>query len=234
MGPLISGGTVGKIIKVVKTLIDIFKKPSKDAGETDSINDNSSLENIDRITQIFADFKEQVHARALEVEAAVADELNYYTEELQDILTDNSDKVEKYGIHIKRIQRQIDKIASRVKGTIDNELSKKVSLDNSQCKEIVKMIPGAKKEAAMNELFNSAVNSALGVCCTEIRSSLEEIYDDVETEVVGAIDFIQRQNEHLKESFASIDEKDFEATAQKQMVDAYYLIDICDNVLEIL
>ena len=232
--PPVRGGTIEKIIKVVKTLIGIFKKPSKEAGETDSINDNTSLENIDRITQIFVDFKEQVHTRAVEVEKAVTDEVNYYVEELHDILADNDEKVVKYGIHTKRIKRQIDRISLRVKGTIDNELSKKVSLDNAECREIVKMIPGAKKETAMSDFFLKAVNSALDVCCTEIHSTLGEIYDDVETEIVGAVESIQKQTEHLQESFASIDKDDYEATTQKQMSDAYFLIDTCDMVLELL
>jgi hypothetical protein len=75
------------------------------------VNDNSSLENIDRITQIFSDFKDQVHTKALDVENAVGEEVNFYVEELHDILQENSNKVDKYGIRIKRIERQIDKIS---------------------------------------------------------------------------------------------------------------------------
>ena len=155
-------------------------------------------------------------------------------EELHDILDANADKVDKYNIHIKRIERQIDKIASKINGTIDNELCKKVSLDNTECKEIVKMIPGSKKEEAMNTFLDQSVNSALESCCKEIRNSLEEIYEDVETEVLGAVDTIQKQNELLKESLASVDENNYEVTAKEQMVEAYYMIDVCDAVSQIL
>ena len=101
-------------------------------------------------------------------------------------------------------------------------------------RSIVKMIPGSQKEDAMNTFLNKSVSSALEVCCAEIRSSLEEIYEDVETEIVGAVDTIQKQNELLKESLASVDENNYEVTAKKQMVNAYYLTDICDTVTEIL
>lgn len=226
-----AGGTIGKIIKVIKTLVGIFKKPAEEAGKTDQTD---SLENIERITQIFSDFKEQVHSRAIEIEKAVESEVRYYVEELHDILDENADKVDKYGIHIKRIERQIDKISTRIKGTIDNELSKRVSLDNSECKEIVRMIPGSKKELAMAEFFSKSVKSALDVCCTEIHSSIDEIYDDVEVEVVGAVDSIQRQAEQLCNSFSSIDESNYQETAKKQMIEAYYLNDTCDLVLKLL
>ncbi|MFR1377900.1 MAG: hypothetical protein ACLSTJ_02935 [Clostridium neonatale] len=228
------GGTIGKIIKVIKIIIDIFKKPSEEAGKTDSVNDNSSLENIDRITQIFSDFKDQVHTKALDVESAVGEEVNFYVEELHEILQENSNKVDKYDIRIKRIERQIDKISSKIKGIIDNEISKKVSLDNAECKEIVKMIPGSKKEQAMNSFLNESVKNALEVCCGEIRSILEEIYEDVETEIVGAVESIQKQNELFKESLNLIDKDNYEETAKRQIADAYYLMDSCNLIEQII
>lgn len=228
------GWLVKTVVKAVKSIFDIFKGTSKEASETDSINDNSSLENIERIIQIFSAFKEQVHVRAVEVENAVMEEVDYYVDELRDLLNDNTDKVDKYGIRIKRIEKQIDKISRKVKGVIDSELSKKISLDNSECKEIVKMIPGAKKEAAMNDFLNSAVKDALDICCTEIHSSIDEIYDDVESEIIGAVDAIQRQSEDLKDRYALIDENNYEVMAKAQLTDAYYLSDVCDIVNEML
>lgn len=228
------GGMIEKIINIIGTVVDWFGNIAKKTGETDSVNDNSSLDDIDRITNIFTDFKGQEHTKAVEIENAVAKEVDYYVEELHDMLDANADKVEKYNIHTKRIERQIDKIASKVNGTIDNELSKKVSLDNTECKEIVKMIPGSKKEDAMNTFLNKSVSSALESCCKEIRNSLEEIYEDVETEVLGAVDKIQKQNELLKKSLASVDENNYEVTAKEQMVEAYYMIDVCGAVSQIL
>lgn len=226
-----TGGTVGVIIKVVKALMGIFKKPSKEAGNTDS---NDSLDNIERITQIFSDFKEQVHARAVEIEKAAEIEVDYYAEELQDILLENSEKVMKYGIHTRKLEKQIEKISKRVKGTIDNELSKKVSLDNAECREIIKMIPGSKKEAAMADFLTRTVSGSLDVCCSELHSTLNEIYDDVEIEIIGSVETIQKQIEQLQESFAAIDENNYEETVKKQMADAYYLADVSDIVLELL
>lgn len=226
-----TGRTIGTIIKVFKTLMGIFKKPSIEVGSTDS---DDSLDNIERIMQIFSDFKEQVHAKAMEIEKAVESEVDYYAEELQDILSENSEKVTKYGIHTRRIEKQIEKISKRVKGTMDNELSKKVSLDNAECREIIKMIPGSKKEAAMADFLTRTVSGSLDVCCSELHATLNEIYDDVEIEIIGTVESIQKQAEQLQESFAAIDENNYEETVKKQMADAYYLADVCDIVLKLL
>lgn len=228
------GQKIGAVIKVIKSLFSTFKESSVEAGNTDSINDNSSLDNVDRIIQIFSNFKEEVHVRSTEIESSVIQEIDYYVEELNNLLEDNEDKVEKYNINLKRIERRINKISSRIKGVIDNEVSKKISLDNKECKEIVKMIPGAKKESAMNSFFSTCVREALTTCCDEMRSTLDDIYQDVEVEVLGAVDVIQKQNMHLQETYAAVNESDYEITAKKQMIDAYYLIDTCDMINEII
>lgn len=222
---------IGEIIAAVKTVADIFKKSSEEAGKTDS---DDSKENIENIIEIFTRFREQIHERTLNVEKAVEDEVNYYAEEFHDILQENAEKVVKYGIHTKRIDREIDKVSTRVKKTIDNELSKKVSLDNTECKQIIRMIPGAKKESAMEDFFSKSVREALEAGCTELHSSLDEIFEDVETEVIGTVESIQKQAEQLQGGFSEIDEKNYEETAKKQMVEAYYLSDVCNLILELL
>lgn len=228
------GGTVSKIIKIIKTLMGIFKKPAEETGKADSVNDNSSIENIDKLTQVFSNFKNDVHEKAVEVEAAVIEEVDFYVQELSELLDENADKVKKYGIRMKRVERQIDRISSEINGTIDNELSKSVSLDNSECREIIKMIPGSKKESAMNEFLSKSVRNALDICCKEVHSTLADIYDDVEEEVLGTIDGIQKQNEKLQSDFSSIDENNYAETAKQKMVDAYYTIDVCDMVEGVL
>lgn len=227
-------GTIRKIIKVVKTIRDILKKSSDEVGKTDSVNNNSSLENIDKIIQIFSDFKNQVNTKALNVENAVGEEVDFYVEEVNEILQEKSSEVDKYGINIKRIKRQIYEISSKVKGTIDNEISKKVSLDNVECKQILKMIHGSKKEEAMNLFLNKSVKNALEVCCEEMHSVLEEIYEDVETEIIDAVEYTQKQSELSKECLRLIDKNNYEQTAERQIVDAYYLVAACDLIEQIL
>ena len=222
------------ILEVVKEIINVFKKPSEEVGKTDSINDDDSVDNIDRIIQIFSDFKDQVHAKAFNIERAISEEVNFYIEELNNIFYQNSNQINKYGINMNRINRQIDKISLKVKGTIDREISKKVTLDNPECKKIIKMLPGTKKERAFNLFLNESFKYAIEVCCREIRSTLEEIYEDVETEIFSVIEFMQKQNNLIKESIDFIDEDNYEQKAKSQIVNSYFLIDVCNLIDQVL
>lgn len=234
IGGKVNPQVVSTIIKIAKTIWDLFRKPAELAGKTDSINDNSSLENVDAIVQIFTDFKEKIREKAIVIEDAVGEEVEFYMEELQDMLQEKTEIAGKYGIQLKRMERQIEKIASRVKGSIDNEVAKKVSLDNVDCKAVVKMIPGTKKEEAMKTFLNQTVKHALDICCGELHNSMSEIYDDVEMEVLGAVESIQKKNEQFLEKFNAIDVDNYQETAKHQMTQAYYLCDVCDLVDEIL
>lgn len=222
---------IKKVVDTVKSLFGSFKNLAQKAGKTDS---KDSLEKVEHIAEIFADFREQVHSKTVEMERAMTEEVDYYLEELRNILSMNHEKVEKYGIRVKWIERQMDRVSSEIKGSIDNEVSKKVSLDNAACKEIMTMIPGEKKETAMNDFFEEAAKLALNKCCEDLHSSLDEIYEDVEIEIIGAVESIQNQIEQLQAGFDSIDEENYEETAKKQMVDAYCLTDTCDLVLDLL
>lgn len=224
-------GILGTVVKVIKNLFNIFKTTAKEVGKTDAEN---SLEKVERVTQIFADFKNQIRSRMMEVEDKVGSEVDYYLEELRSVLSENREKVEKYGIHMKRIERQVNKISSRIKGSIEHELSKTVSLDNASCNAVVTMIPGARKEAAMGEFIEDAAKIAINACCSELRSSLNEVYEDVEFEILGAVESIQRREEQMRASYSSIDEANYEETAKQEMIKAYRLTDTCDLVLELL
>lgn len=229
------GSLLKKIIGIVKIIWNMIKnKPAKEISETDSVNDDSSLENIDKITQIFVHFKEQVHIQSAEIEQAICDEVSFYLDELRTLLLDSQEIVEKYGIKIGRIERKIDRILPQIEGIIDYEISKKVSLDNVQCKNIMKMIPGEKKERAMQEFLDETIKNALNICCKSIKEKLDEIFEEVNEEVVGMVEVLQNDSViHLKQ-IETIDADNYTESMTKLMSEAYYIMDACNLVNELL
>lgn len=229
------GGTLKKIIKIVKTIWNVISdKPSKEASQQDSINDNASLENIDRITQIFSDFKERVHQRAEEIESSIKEEVGFCLDEMRQLISDNQEIGKKYGIGIDRLEKKLDKIMLRVDGIIDHEISKRVSLDNNECKNIMKMIPGEKKERALQTLFDSAIRNALEIYCANLKDNLDEIFDEVNDEVFNAVDSIRKTCESQLKRIEKIDADNHREVATKLMSESYYIMDVCILVDKLL
>src|SRR5574344_474596 len=119
------------LVEGVKTICDLFKSSSNKIAQTDG---SDSLDNIEIITDELSKIKDKVHEKTGDIETAA------YGENLRSIIEEKSEIAKTYGIHIKRIEGQIDRAASKVKTTIDNEILRSVSLDNKECREIVKMI----------------------------------------------------------------------------------------------
>ncbi len=223
-----AGGIIDKVIKAAKVLWNIVSMiPAKAAAKVDSVDKKSSIDDIEHIIEIFADFKEQVHIKAVEIENAANEEINFYIEELKSVLFENRDKVSMYGIRISRIEKKIDKIATSINGRIDCEISKRVSLDNVECGNIMKMLPGTKKEKAMSEFLNLTIREAVADYFTDFKESIEEIYDEVEEEVIGVVEHLQNLIEKNLRDIEVISADNYQETAEKVVAQSEFVLDIC-------
>lgn len=229
--PIGSGGNGGKLLKtvirIVKGIWDFITGSAKGGGDTNSITDDSSLENIDKIVELFSGFKEQVHSRSVEIERNILDEISFYLDEIKQMLIDNQNLSEKYGIKVERIERKIDRIIPHMSGIIDFELSKRISLDNVKCKNIMKMIPGEKKEEELRTFLNESINQSIVVYCENLKDNLADIYEEVTDEIAGRVEAIQKSCEIQMKKIEEIDAENYTEQAVKLMSDSYYIIDAC-------
>lgn len=223
------GQVLKKIIKITKTIIDILRnKSAKEGGKAPQASDQASVDDIDHIMRVFDSFKEQVHTQAEKIEQEMQTEISYYLEELNQMLLDYNDVLEKYGIRTARIQKNIDKILDSVVGSIDNEISKSVSLSNIECRNIMKMIPGEKKERAFQTFLENAMANALEVYCKNLRSAIADIFDEVGSVVTGTVEELQRTVHYQLSEMELIKESDCEETMVNVIGKANYIIEQCD------
>ena len=52
--------------------------------------------------------------------------------------------------------------------------------------------------------------------------------------MIGAVDAIQKKNKDILDKISAIDTEDYADTAKKQIIDAYYMIDVCKSVEQVL
>lgn len=229
------GGKVSKLIKIVKTLYDIFKgKASKKLKDADSVNDNSSVENIDFIMQGLTSFKESVNEQIKVIEVTYNDEIEAYFEELKEIVFEKQDCLDRYGINFSRIERKIERVLEHSKGNLEFAVSKKLSLDNPELRCILKMIPGSKKEEALESFFRKVLEEALSDSCEKMKSDLIEICDEVEDAVLGTIDVVKKNCENQSEKLERMNSEDNNNQMKTIICDGYYNLFACDLVDKLL
>lgn len=125
-------------------------------------------------------------------------------------------------------------MTSSMKGFIDNEVSKNISLGNPKLRSINKMIPGTQKEEAMKEFSNGVIKDALDRYCRNIRETLSDIFEEVEEEVLDVIEKAgDDANRHCMQ-LEAIDAENYSEKSEQLILNAGSIILCCDALEDIL
>ncbi|MCI6733159.1 MAG: hypothetical protein MR487_12730 [Lachnospiraceae bacterium] len=233
--PINKGSLLKKVIRVVKTVFDIItNKLPKDISNMDSVNSKSSADEISRVSEIFQKYRAEIYQQTSDIEKSVYDEVNYYMDELLLLLEQKEDVLQKYSIRTKRIEKKIQKILAGVNGSIDRELANYISLDNSECKEILKMIPGSKKDEAMSEFTKNSMKLVLNKCCENIRERLNDIFEELEEQISDKIEIVKQDMELNMHNMEQIDTENLVEQTAVLMNESIEIIAVCDNICELL
>lgn len=221
-----------KIIpEIIMKIIDVA---AQDASKVDSINDNSSLSNIDHIFKIFEEFRKSAKQSYEKVENVMKSEVSYWVDAVTKTVTDKESISEKYGINIGYIKKRMKEILEGINGAVDFELSKNVSLDNYKCREIMKMPSGDKRQEEMQIFLNDSIHSSINSCCEKIKTALLDALSEISEEMTGAVEEIQKHSEYSLNQLRKIAEDNYDEITAKVINQAYCVIDVCTITGDIL
>lgn len=172
------------IISVIKEgwelVKDIFGIGDK-IGKSKQTNVYScEISDLTEINNIFNEFILSIEPKVNKIEESVQEEMYYYLDELVEFFNDNNENLKGKGIRTATIERNIEKIKCSINGNLKKEISRNISLDNRECKQIIKMIPGERKTSKMNEFFELTLNKAIENLVIDTKQGIEDIMDDIE------------------------------------------------------
>lgn len=214
------GEISGWLIERIASLIGTTKKQDK----------NSTAEDINEIQKVLENFKSQMHKETSDLEARVLKEVDYYIDELNGVFEQRQEIFLKYKLNIRRIEKSLQRLVKHLQGNIDNYAGKQISLDNLECRKILQMIPGAKKENEMQAFLQKVLNDALGQYCIVFREGLAEIMEEVDEEILQAVEIAGRESEKQGSILGQIDSDNYSEESQKVILHASTITAICDAV----
>lgn len=223
--------------KIIKSGLEFLKgKLSYIFGKTKQTNiDNCEINDLSEINRIFNEFIKSIEPKINDIEKSIKDEMYYYLDELVIFIEDNEKLIE-HGIKMNRFKRDIEKLKYSIDGSMKKEISKKISLDNNECIQIMKMIPGEKKTKKMDELFEKCLTQSIENTIEKIKSSIEDIVEDIEIFIEDKLDssdeYIKNQMNLLDKLNNDTDKDVYEKEAI--ICDAIEKIQVSDCVLKIL
>lgn len=222
------------VIDAARTFGTLNDYIAKTTGEMEPINSNSTAEDVSKMAEILAAYKENVEEQSEKISQAILGEMKSYFEEVGIVLEAHQAVIEKYQIHPRGLDRKTKRFLDSVKRNIDESVSRDISLHNMDYRRIIEMPPGQRKEEAMSKFLGDSIQRALESCCVQFRETLEDIFDEMEEEIPGTVQRIAVEARNLKEAYEKIlDEK---APEEKITVKegALKKIAVCEVVNELL
>ena len=232
--PLVLGG-IGGLPKMLKKIWEnLTKEPAKAAALLNAVNDQSTAADVSRAAEVFGLYKDQVREEAETIEKAVEEEVEYFLKEITAMLQENGDALSRYQIRLSRIERKTRKILSKIEGRIEHEVSRRVSLDNPECKRILAMSSGSRKEEEMTKFFQNALEEALETVCDEIKEMLEEIFEELDEELPGAVERSREEAKRCSRELEQVDSENYVGKTENIMEEAAGIAASCDVVMGLM
>lgn len=227
--PWDSGKWLPVVVKVVNWIKDKFKATSKEVGEQKPVNNESSIEDITKINEIFYDFEKNVEQDSKPLITRIEEEIQAYADELCFTIEEDEEMLKSANVSTAVFKRQIKKLKSSISGKMEYEVSRTISLNNHECRQIMKMLPGKKKIDSMRELLKSAFNNGTSAVSNHIESVIEEIYENFEVLLQNAVEQREKEIKSQVEVLKKLEEQEFEIEENKDIVDnANMVINCCD------
>ncbi|OOB75243.1 hypothetical protein AXF41_09205 [Clostridium haemolyticum] len=163
---------------------------SRNTGKVESYDkDIARLEDTKQINMILTEFALKLEKKADEIEQTAIKESKVYFKELVKELSDSKSDT---GINVSKIERTMDKVEKKIRGNLKSYISKRVSIDDNECLEVLKMDAGLAKESAMKNFSEKILQLGLRNLVNDVKNVIKEqsyIITDIIEEKLDDIKF---------------------------------------------
>ena len=207
----------------------------KVAEERSYKKETANIYSTDRLNEILVSFSEGYYQQATDIENACIENVkNYYGDIIQ--MLKQASKTTKIDSNLKRLEREKSRIGNHVHGAIKDQLAKKMSLDNTQCLEILKMDAGEEKREAMTRFSQKIISEALDNLSKQVRRTLDEQMEWIEDYLINMSEEQERAFSALKERYDEILQDDYlgENNQERYCIEPLFVLNTIEKIGQLL
>lgn len=212
------GGLVGSAVEFVGDIVedvtgwdgisragvaiqDFFSEEISQEGSYDK--QSSNLYTTERLNEILVSFSEKYLKHSVEIEDQCIKYVENYCDSLIRLLEDSS-KITNDTLNVRRVKNNRSKIRKAITGSVKEPLAKKMSLDDSECLEILKMDSGTEKKDKMKKFSEKVVHDALDNLSVNVRRELDEQSESIEDYFTTFSESREKEVENIKKQYDSM------------------------------
>ena len=207
----------------------------KVAEERSYEKETANIYSTDRLNEILVSFSEGYYQQATAIENACIENVkNYYEDIIQ--LLEQASHTAKIDTNLKRLKREKSRVGDHIHGAIKDQLAKKMSLDNTQCLEILKMDAGEEKRKAMTKFSQKIINEALDNLSKQVRRTLDEQMEWIEDYLANISEEQERAFSALKERYDKMLQDDYleENNQERYCIEPLFVLNTNEKIGQIL
>ena len=195
-------------IEAIPTIIEFGKKMLEKIGSIPSMNENSSVTDIEQISNALYELREHVLHQSQSTIQNTNDSFKFYVEEQLFNIEDKSKLLAKYEISSRSVERKIQNIQEYLNKYWQDSINRRISLDNAKCRSILMLPAGAKKAADIEKFTDEVLTETLNEYADIIREDLNSLYVDLEDDIVRSVLRLENTVNDYTKMVESLDAKD--------------------------
>lgn len=195
----------------------------------------ANIYTTDRLNEILVSFSSGYLQQATSIENTCIRMVEEYYDKLI-LIIENTPGVTYNKANLKALKNGKKRISKSIIGGIKDPLSKRMSIDDSECLSILKMDSGAEKRQAMTEFTQKVIKEALNNLSESVRRTLNDQTDDIKDYLNNILEEQEKEIRILKGHFDKMiqDNELEQSDKEKNCVLPLFTLKASERVCEIL
>lgn len=216
--------------------IDIQYACAEEIGAEESYKkDEANIYSTDRLNEILVSFSDGYYRQATTIENNCIRKVESFYDNLIQMI-ENAPAISYNKSNLSALKKGRSRISQTIAGSIKEPLSKKMSLDNSECLRILKMDSGTEKTKAMSAFSQKVIKDALNNISKKVRNSMDEQLEDIGDYLKSVSEEQEREFSKLKVQIEKMSANDNMEVGEreKHCIESLLIIDAADIINGIL
>lgn len=212
----------GRVLQVGKKFLDILLH-GDDVKDVKPMNEkNSTADEIMKLNSILLEYKQSVSKESKELELEIKEVCKAIFEQIVESVEFANTEFQFY--RIETLQRKLNNYLSDIDGVFEKHVVKRISLDDMECTNVLKMLPGELKGQRMAELKKRVFNEAICDLCQKMEDFQKDISESMEMVVDDKLKSLEEMLEERRNAFEkmSTETGDIEVEKEKVCLKAEY------------
>lgn len=172
---------VEKTLQIGKKILNVIIGSDEEVEKSKPLDDKSTVDEMIRMNAALTEYREKVAKESKQLEQEIQEVCKGIFEQIIDSVEFANSEFRFY--RIETLQRKLNAYLNEIDGVLAKHISHRISLDDMECINILKMLPGELKGQRMIELNKKIFKEALEELCAKMEVFQKDLSEGMEMTV---------------------------------------------------